>query len=162
MNGEEHILSILVRNKPGVLSRLAGIFGRLGYNIETLCVAPTLDPAVSRITLMSRADSQFTDKVRKQLDRLVDIIEVEELPAARALQREVLLMGIDCSGGRRADVLKGIDLFGCRVIFMRDDYAVLQTVGAPEETETALQYFQSIGIRDMARTGIIALPKEKK
>lgn len=163
MNGEEHILSLLVQNKPGVLSRLAGVFGRLGYNIETLCVAPTLDRNTSRITLMSRADSHFTDKVRKHLDRLVDIIKVEELPAARSLQREILLMGVDCSAGRKADMLKAMDLFGCRMIFMKDDYAVLQAVGSPEETETVLQFFQSIGsIREMARTGIIAVAKEKK
>lgn len=163
MNGEEHILSLLVQNKPGVLSRLAGVFGRLGYNIETLCVAPTLDRNTSRITLMSRADSNFTDKVRKHLDRLVDIIKVEELPAARSLQREILLMGVDFSAGSRADMLKAMELFGCRMIFMKDDYAVLQAVGSPEETETVLRFFQSIGsIREMARTGIIAVAKEKK
>lgn len=162
MNGEEHILSLLVRNKPGVLSRVAGIFGRLGYNIESLCVAPTLDRDTSRITLVSRADSQFTDKVKKHLDRLVDVVEVEELPAARSLQREVVLIGIDCSGGRRAEMLKAVDLFGCRMIFMKDDYAILQMVGNGEETETVLAYFQSFGVHEMARTGIIALPKEKK
>lgn len=162
MNGEEHILSLLVQNKPGVLSRVSGIFGRLGYNIESLCVAPTLDPDTSRITLMSRANSNFTDKVRKQLDRLVDVIEVEELAPSRSLQREVALLGLDFPQERRADILKAMEFFNGRLIFMKDDYAVFQAVGTSEETETLLQYFRDLGIREAARTGIIALPKEKK
>jgi len=162
MNGEEHILSLLVQNKPGVLSRVSGIFGRLGYNIESLCVAPTLDPDTSRITLMSRANSNFTDKVRKQLDRLVDVIEVEEISPSRSLQREVALMGLDFPPERRADLLKAMELFNCKLIFMKDDYAILQTVGTSEETETVLQYFRGLGISDAARTGIIALPKERR
>jgi len=162
MNGEEHILSLLVQNKPGVLSRVSGIFGRLGYNIESLCVAPTLDRDISRITLVSRANSDFTDKVRKQLDKLVDIIEVEEITPSRSLQREVVLVGLDFPPERRADLLKAMELFGCKMIFMKDDYAVLQAVGTSEETETVLQYFQSLGLNEMARTGIIALPKEKR
>ena len=117
MNGEEHILSLLVQNKPGVLSRVSGIFGRLGYNIESLCVAPTLDPDTSRITLMSRANSNFTDKVRKQLDRLVDVIEVEELTPSRSLQREVALLGLDFPQERRADILKAMEFSNGRKRF---------------------------------------------
>lgn len=111
---------------------------------------------------MSRANSNFTDKVRKQLDRLVDVIEVEELTPSRSLQREVALLGLDFPQERRADILKAMEFFNGRLIFMKDDYAVFQAVGTSEETETLLQYFRDLGIREAARTGIIALPKEKK
>jgi len=160
MEGEEHIISILVSNRPGVLSRVAGVFGRLGYNIESLCVAETTDPEVSRITLVSKADFVFKEKTKKQLDKLVDVIEVTELKPAKSVQREMMLIGINLKKKVRSEVMRAIDMFGCKVIFMKSDYCILEIVGDKDETETLLNYLKPLGIEEIARTGIIALQQK--
>jgi len=157
MTKDEHVISLLVTNRPGVLSRVSGIFGRQGYNIESLCVAETIDPQVSRITLVSNTELSFKEKIKKQLDKLVDIIEVTELPRTKSVQREMLLIGISIKKKVRADVMKAIEMFRCKVIFLKADYCILEIVGSKEETETALNFFQPLGVQEIARTGIIAL-----
>jgi len=157
MNEEEHVISILVNNRPGVLSRVSGIFGRQGYNIESLCVAETTDPEVSRITLVSKANPTFKKKVMKQLDKLVDVIEVEELEHPRSVQREMVLIGIRTQQETRPDIMRAVDMYGCKVIFMKSDYCIVEIVGIRKETETILSYFEPLGIEEIARTGTIAL-----
>ncbi len=161
MEGEIHIISMLVRNRSGVLSRVAGVFGRLGYNIESLCVAETTNPKISRITLVSRANSDFTEKIKKYLDRLVDVIEVTELGQGQSVQREMLLLGIDMNPENRKEIVQAIAMFGCRIVSIKEDYCIIESVGNREETETILKYFEPIGIRQLARTGMIALQQKK-
>ncbi|NQU02642.1 MAG: acetolactate synthase small subunit [Syntrophaceae bacterium] len=161
MEGEIHIISMLVRNRSGVLSRVAGVFGRLGYNIESLCVAETTNPKISRITLVSRANSDFTEKIKKYLDRLVDVIEVTELGQGQSVQREMILLGIDMNPENRKEIVQAIAMFGCRIVSIKEDYCIIESVGNREETETILKYFEPIGIRELARTGLIALQQKK-
>jgi len=97
---QEHIISLLVNNQPGVLSRIAGVFSSKGYNIRSLCVAETTNPEISRITLTSRADRDFTDKIKKQLDRLVDIISVTDLTDIPSVKRELMILGLRVRGGK--------------------------------------------------------------
>src|SRR5512138_3642768 len=94
---QEHIISMLVNNQPGVLSRIAGVFSSRGYNIRSLCVAETANPEVSRITLTSRAESDFTEKIKKQLDRLVDVISVTDFTGTPSVQRELMLISLGLS-----------------------------------------------------------------
>lgn len=152
---------MLVRNRSGVLSRVAGVFGRLGYNIESLCVAETTNPKISRITLVSRANSDFTEKIKKYLDRLVDVIEVTELGQGQSVQREMILLGIDMNPENRKEIVQAIAMFGCRIVSIKEDYCIIESVGNREETETILKYFEPIGIRELARTGMIALQQKK-
>jgi len=152
---------MLVRNRSGVLSRVAGVFGRLGYNIESLCVAETTNPKISRITLVSRANSDFTEKIKKYLDRLVDVIEVTELGQGQSVQREMILLGIDMNPENRKEIVQAIAMFGCRIVSIKEDYCIIESVGNREETETILKYFEPIGIRELARTGLIALQQKK-
>jgi acetolactate synthase-1/3 small subunit len=158
MDKDEHVISLLVSNRPGVLSRVSGVFGRQGYNIESLCVAETNDPQVSRITLVSNADLSFKEKIKKQLDKLVDVIEVIELKRTKSVQREMILIGISIKKKVRTDIMKAVEMFGCKVIFLKADYCILEIVGSKEETETALNFFQPLGVQEIARTGVIALP----
>lgn len=160
MNGEKHIISILVNNKPGVLSRVSGVFGRLGYNIKSLCVAETMDSEISRITLVSKANSGFTEKTKKQLDKLVDVIEVTELMPSRSIERELILIGINIKKGQKAEIMRAVDMFGCSIIFMKSDYCILEIVGDKDKTETITNYLKPLGIEEIARTGIIALQRE--
>jgi acetolactate synthase-1/3 small subunit len=160
MAEEEHIISMLVNNKPGVLSRVSGVFGRLGYNIRSLCVGETINPDISRITLTSIANSRFTEKVTKQLNKLVDVIDVTELKPATSVEREMILIGIQVDKEKRPDIMRAIDMFGCSIRFLSEDYCILECVGETEKTETLLSYLKPLGIEEIARTGIIALSQK--
>lgn len=157
MEIREHVISMLVNNRPGVLARVSGVFGRLGYNIESLCVAETISPKVSRITSVSKGDSQFMEKVRKALNRLVDVIEVTELEDTHSVKREMMLIGLPFDKAHRAEITQAISLFGCSIVSMKDDYLIIQAVGFKGEVETVLNYLKPLGVKDICRTGAIAL-----
>jgi acetolactate synthase I/III small subunit len=155
---QEQTISILVNNQPGVLSRVGGVFGRHGYNIKSLCVAETPNPEVSRITLTSESDPDFTDKIKKQLEKLVDVVEVSDLTGSSYLQREMMLIGIPVKKQEmHSDILKAIELFGCKIVTLSPDYYVLEITGLQDETAAVLKYFQTLGVHEMNRTGSIAV-----
>ncbi len=157
MGMRERILAILVNNKPGVLSRVTGVFGRLGYNIESLCVAETISPDVSRITSITNADSDFIEKVKNQLIRLVDVLDVTELVPGQSAQREMILMGINLDPKDRMEMIQCAGMFDCKIISMRNDYCIIQAAGSREEMETVINLFRPLGIDKIARTGVVAL-----
>lgn len=157
---KRHLLSLYVYNKPGVLSRISGVFGRLGCNIKSLCVAETTDPNVSRITLISLSDSRFTEKIMKNLDKLVDVIEVQDIDPSHSVERETMLVRIAVTEDNRADVMRAVDMFGCLIVSMSDTSCILQINGSKDTIETVLSYLSPLGIEDLARTGVIALRQE--
>ncbi len=157
MEMRERIIAILVNNKPGVLSRVTGVFGRLGYNIESLCVAETISPEVSRITSITNADSDFIDKVKKQLSRLVDVLDVTELVPGQSAQREMILIGIDLDQKNRSEVIQCVGMFDCKIISMRNDYCIIQAAGSREDMGTIINLLIPFGIDKIARTGVVAL-----
>jgi acetolactate synthase-1/3 small subunit len=158
---QEQTISILVNNQPGVLSRVAGVFGRHGYNIKSLCVAETTNPEVSRITLTSESDPDFTEKIKKQLDKLVDVIEVSDLSGQSFIQRELMMFGVPIKEGSHSEILRAIELLGCRIVTMSPDYFVLEITGLQDETASVLKYFQSFGVEEINRTGTIALQRNR-
>ncbi len=162
MGIQERIIEILVNNKPGVLARVAGVFGRLGYNIESLCVAETISPEISRITSITNADSDFIDKVKKQLTRLVDVIEVTELVSGHSAQREMVLVGIKMTQKNRQEVAQAVGMFDCKIISMRDNYCIIQVAGSREEVETIINFLRPLGVDKIGRTGVLALQQTKK
>ncbi len=159
MEVKELTISMLVHNKPGVLARVAGVFGRLGYNIESLCVAETISPKISRITSVTKADTDFIEKVRKQLERLVDVIEVHQLERTDSVQREMILIGIILTDENRTTALQAVSVFGCKIISMKQDYCIVQVAGSKEEAQTTLNFFKPLGVTQIARTGAVALPR---
>jgi acetolactate synthase I/III small subunit len=162
MSIEEHTIIILVKNEPGVLSRVAGVFSGRGYNIKTLCVAETTNPEVSRITLTSNADTDFTEKIKKQLDKLVNVVDVLDYTGEHFLKRELMLLGLRIPPERYTDILQAVNTFGCRIVAMRPDYYILETTGDPAENDAVLRYFQTFDVEMMNRTGSISLPRDKK
>ena len=154
---EEHTISLLVNNQPGVLSRIAGVFSSRGYNIRSLCVAETTNPDVSRITLTSRADRDFTDKIKKQLDRLVDIISVTDLTDIPSVKRELMIIGLRIKEENRQEILRAIDLFGCKIVAMSGDYLILEITANTDKTAAILKFFEPFGVEEMNRTGAIAV-----
>jgi len=158
---QEQTVSILVNNQPGVLSRVGGVFGRHGYNIKSLCVAETTNPDISRITLTSESDPDFTEKIKKQLDKLVDVIEVSDLSGQAFIQRELMLIGVTIREGSQPEILRAIETFSCKIVTMTPDYFIVETTGNQDETAAVLKFFQSFGVEETNRTGTIALQRTR-
>ena len=158
---QEQTISILVNNQPGVLSRVGGVFGRHGYNIKSLCVAETTNSEVSRITLTSESDPDFTEKIKKQLEKLVDVIAVSDLSGQAYIQRELMLIGVTVKKGMHSELLRAIEMFGCKIITMTPDYFILEITGLQDETAAVLKYFQSFGVEEINRTGSIVVQRNR-
>ena len=160
MNEQKHILSILVENKPGVLSRIVGLFSGRGYNIESLCVAETMDPLVSRITLVTMADTPVVEQIVKQLHKLINIIRVYELTGSSYVQREMALVKVQAKPEHRAEILRIVDIFRCKVVDVGQEHYTLEVTGDEGKMTAILNLLKPIGIKEIAKTGIIALFRE--
>ncbi len=160
MNEQKHILSILVENKPGVLSRIVGLFSGRGYNIESLCVAETMDPLVSRITLVTMADTFVVEQIVKQLHKLINIIRVYELTGSSYVQREMALVKVQAKPEHRAEILRIVDIFRCKVVDVGQEHYTLEVTGDEGKMTAILNLLKPIGIKEIAKTGIIALFRE--
>ena len=116
MDEQRHILSILVDNQPGVLSRIAGLFSGRGYNIESLCVAATTDPQVSRLTMVTVGDDAILEQIKKQLNKLINVIKVYNLTGTPYVQRELILIKVKAKAEFRAEILRIVDIFRAKVV----------------------------------------------
>lgn len=162
MKVEQHAISILVKNQPGVLSRVSGVFSSRGYNIKSLCVAETTDPNISRITLTSQAERTFTEKIKKQLDKLIDVVEVSDFTGPEYIHREMMMIGIQLKPENRSEILRAIEMFHCKIITMTTDYYVLEITGTKEENTAVLNHFQLSGVEEINRTGPISVRRSKR
>ena len=157
---EKHILSILVDNEPGVLSRIAGLFSGRGFNIESLCVAVTTDPLISRITLVTAGEPPIIEQIEKQLNKLINVIKVHDLTGKKFVQRELALIKIIAKPENRAEILRIVDIFRCKVVDIGHEHYTVEVTGDEGKMEAILNIFKPIGIKEIARTGIIALFRE--
>ena len=161
MEKKECILSLLVNNRPDVLARVAGILGGRGYNIETLCVDATINPAVSKIILTTIADKSTLTKIEKQLIKLIDVNSVTEITQGESVMREMMLVRMRLTEKNKADIALIIDTFRGRVVTMNGDNCVLEITGLKDDIERAIESLKPLGIDDMARTGVVALERRK-
>jgi len=157
---EKHILSILVDNEPGVLSRIAGLFSGRGFNIESLCVAVTTDPQISRITLVTLGEPPIIEQIEKQLNKLINVIKVHDLTGKKFVQRELALIKIVAKPENRAEILRIVDIFRCKVVDIGHEHYTVEVTGDEGKMQAILNIFKPIGIKEIARTGIIALFRE--
>lgn len=157
---EKHILSILVDNEPGVLSRIAGLFSGRGFNIESLCVAVTTDPQISRITLVTTGEPPIIEQIEKQLNKLINVIKVHDLTGKKFVQRELALIKIIAKPENRAEILRIVDIFRCKVVDIGPEHYTVEVTGDEGKMQAILNIFKPIGIKEIARTGIIALFRE--
>ncbi|RPI71437.1 MAG: acetolactate synthase small subunit [Desulfobacteraceae bacterium] len=160
--GKTYILSILVDNEPGVLSRIAGLFSGRGFNIESLCVAETADPLVSRITLVTRGNLSILEQTKKQLNKLINIIKVLDFTGTPFVQAEMALVKVRAKAEDRAEILRMVDIFRARVVDTNADYYTIEITGDKEKNDAFINLLKPMGIKEMARTGAIALAREKK
>jgi acetolactate synthase-1/3 small subunit len=158
---EKRILSLLVENQPGVLSRIAGLFSGRGFNIESLCVAETIDPDVSRITLVTVGDMAITEQIKKHLNKLINIIKVYDFTDTAFVQREMALIKVTAKPEYRAEILRMVDIFRSRVVDVGADYYTVEMTGDEDKITAFLNLLRPMGIKEIARTGAIALAREK-
>ncbi len=157
---QKHIFSLLVENQPGVLSRIAGLFSARGYNIESLCVAPTVDPQVSRVSLVTKGDELILEQIKKQLNKLINVIKVYDYTDIPYVQRDLALIKVRAKPEHRAEILRIVDIFRSRVIDVSPSYYTLEITGDEEKIEAFLRLLRPMGIKEIARTGPVALSRE--
>lgn len=159
---ERHVLSILVENQPGVLSRVAGLFSGRGFNIESLCVAETTDPLISRMTLVTAGDMGVVEQIKKQLNKLVDTIKVVDFAGLDFVQCEMALIKVRAKPEDRAEILRMVDIFRCRIVDVGAEYYTIELTGDKGKIDAFLSLLKPMGIKEMARTGSLAMAREKK
>ena len=159
---KKRTLSLLVDNEPGVLSRIAGLFSGRGFNIESLCVAETTEPGISRITIVTQGDPPVLEQINKQLNKLINVVKVYDFTDIPFVQRELVLIKIRAKPEHRAEILRMADIFRSRVVDVSTDYYTLEVTGNESKVEAFLKLLKPIGIKEIAKTGVIALARENK
>ncbi len=162
MNEEKHVISMLVDNKPGVLSRVVGLFSGRGFNIESLCVAETMDPHISRITIVTMANLPVVEQIEKQLNKLINVIKLRDLTGPKSVKREMALICVKAKTENRAEILRIVDIFRCKVVDVGPEHYIIEVTGDEGKLSALLSLLKPLGIKKIARTGMIALFREPK
>jgi acetolactate synthase-1/3 small subunit len=159
---EKHVMTMLVDNEPGVVSRVAGLFSGKGFNIESICGSPTNDPQVSRITIVTQANAPLVEQIEKQLRKLVNVIKLRSLNGPQCVRRELALVCVQIKAEQRAEVLRIVDLFNGKIADAGLSHLIVEVSGEQEEVQTVLNLLKPFGIKKLARTGPIGLIREPK
>jgi acetolactate synthase-1/3 small subunit len=156
----QHIISVLVENKFGVLSRVSGLFSGRGFNIETISVGPTLDPTISQMTIVTSGDERILEQIIKQLNKLIDVIKVADLADKEFVEREMCLIKINAPADLRAEALRIVDIFRARVVDSSPKSYTIQLTGDEKKIEAFIELLRPIGIKEVVRTGKVAMTRE--
>ena len=152
-----HTLSVLVENKPGVLARVASLFSRRGFNIDSLAVGPTEHPDVSRMTIVVNVDELPLEQVTKQLNKLVNVLKIVELDTTASVQRELLLVKVKADMATRAQVLEVVQLFRAKVVDVAADAVTIEATGTTDKLEAFIRVLEPFGIRELVQSGLVAV-----
>ena len=152
-----HTLSVLVENKPGVLARIAGLFSRRGFNIDSLAVGPTEHPEISRMTIVVNVEESPLEQVTKQLNKLIEVIKIVELEPGDAVERELLLVKVKADADTRGQVLDAVQLFRAKVVDVATDAVTIQVVGNQDKLEDFLRVIEPYGVRELVQSGMVAI-----
>jgi acetolactate synthase-1/3 small subunit len=164
-NGSEprkHTIAVMVENRFGVLSRVANLFSARGYNIESLSVGETLDPTVSRMTIVVRGDEFVIEQVTKQLHKLIDVIKVIDLTDEDHVERELMLVRVNAEPQHRAEILRTADIFRAKVVDVTPQSFTLEATGDEEKLEALVELLRPMGIQELVRTGKVAIARGPK
>jgi acetolactate synthase I/III small subunit len=156
----EHIISILVENKFGVLARVAGLFSARGYNIESLSVAPTLDPTTSMITIVTVGDDRIIEQIMKQLNKVVEVLKVVDLTETQFLDRETALIKVHTKTEHRDEAIRIADIFRAKIVDSSPATYTIEITGDVEKVEALINLLRPLGIKELIRTGRIAIARE--
>jgi len=155
-----HTISVLVENKFGVLTRIAGMFSGRGFNIDTLNVAPTLDPSTSRMTIVVNGDDTVLEQVTKQLHKLIDVIEIEDFRDDEVVERELVLMRVSVNAQTRAEVMQICDVFRAKIVDVQIENFAIEITGNESKIDKFVMLMGKFGIADLTRTGRVALARK--
>jgi len=158
----KHTISVLLQNKPGVLSRVTGLFSGRGFNIESLCVAATLDPDISCLTVISKGDDTIIEQITKQLHKLIDVIKVTDISEQEYVEREMVLIRVKAESHTRAEVLRITDIFRGKVIDVSAKSYAIELTGTASKIQAVIDILRPIGIKEIVRTGVIAMARASK
>jgi acetolactate synthase-1/3 small subunit len=153
----KHTLSVLVENKPGVLARIAGLFSRRGFNIESLAVGPTEHPEISRMTIMVNVEDSPLEQVTKQLNKLVEVLKIVELDAGSSVTRELVLVKVKADGENRRQVLENVQLFRAKVVDVSTDAVTIEVTGDAGKIDAFLRVIEPLGVRELVQSGMVAI-----
>ncbi|MDQ1464656.1 MAG: acetolactate synthase small subunit [Actinomycetota bacterium] len=153
----KHTLSVLVENKPGVLARIASLFARRGFNIDSLAVGPTEYPEVSRMTIVVNVEDNPLEQVTKQLNKLINVLKIVELEPAASVSRELLLVKVKADPQTRSQVLEVVQLFRAKVIDVAPDAVTIEATGGSEKIEALLRVLEPFGVKELVQSGMVAV-----
>ncbi len=155
----KHVISALVQNQPGVLAHVAGMFAARGFNIDSLVVGRTEDPQLSRMTIVVVGDDRVLEQVRKQLGKVVPVVKVRDFVGVNFVERDLMLLRVHATAEKRSEVISLVNLFRGRVVDVARNSVMVELSGTEEKLEAFLDLIRPYGIRELARTGVIAMPR---
>lgn len=158
----KHTISVLLRNEPGVLSRVTGLFSGRGFNIESLCVAETLEPEVSCLTVVSSGDASIIEQITKQLHKLIDVIKVNDISEHEFVEREMILIRVNAEAHTRAEVLRISDIFRGKIVDVSAKSYTIELTGTTSKINAVIELLRPIGIKEIVKTGTIAMGRGSK
>jgi acetolactate synthase I/III small subunit len=153
----KHTLSVLVENKPGVLARIAALFSRRGFNIDSLAVGPTEHPSVSRMTVVVDVEDSPLEQVTKQLNKLINVLKIVELDPGQSVQRELVLVKVRTDNDTRPHVLQTVELFRAKVVDVANDAVTIEATGSSDKLSALLKVLEPYGIRELVQSGVVAM-----
>ena len=159
MKESQHTISVLVENKFGVLARIAGLFSARGFNINSLAVGETHDPSVSRITIVVGGDEKTLEQVEKQLNKLIDVIKVQNYAQTPHIERDLALIKLSVDKHNRAELLQIVEIFRCKVVDIAEGSIIIEATGDEEKIQAIVGVLKPYGILEMSRTGILTLAR---
>ncbi|MBI2927567.1 MAG: acetolactate synthase small subunit [Verrucomicrobia bacterium] len=154
-----HTISVLVENKFGVLTRVAGLFSGRGYNIDTLNVGPTQDPSMSRMTIVTRGDDATLEQIVKQLNKLLEVLKVTDFREGEYVDRELVLVKVSVDSKTRAEVMQITDIFRAKIVDVQPKSLTIEVTGDESKVEKFLELMGTFGVLELTRTGRVALPR---
>lgn len=155
----QHILSVLVNNQPGLLSKVSGLFSRRGFNIESLAVGVCEKPGCSRMTIVVNGDNRIVDQVMKQLDKLIDVIAIEQLPADHSVRRELVLIKVQVDLQNRQEVIQIAEIFRARIVDVATSGLTLELTGTEDKLSAFINLLEPFVIEQIMRTGLVAVSR---
>jgi len=157
-----HIISILMENEPGALSRVVGLFSQRNFNIETLNVAPTEDPSLSRLTVTTIGDDRVIEQITKHLNKLIDVVKLVDLTEGNHIERELMLVKVKALGAARDEVKRTVDIFRAQIVDVTPSLYTVQITGDASKLDAFLQAMSPVGILEVARTGVSGIARGDK
>jgi acetolactate synthase-1/3 small subunit len=158
----KHVISMIVENHQGVLARIAGLFSGRGYNLESITVGVTTDPTVSRLTLVCGGDDPIVEQIKKQLNRLVDVIKVYDFTGVPSLNRELALIKVSTKTRSRSEVFQVAEVFKAEVMDMGHDTVTLEITGSPDAIDNFIDLISPYGLVEVARSGLVSMERARK